>query len=223
MTMTATSIHPQYASRPQYSPAEELANVITGGLGLLLSIAGLAVLVTLAAIYADAWAVTASAVYGATLVLGYASSTLYHAASNPRRKNALRKVDHAAIFTLIAGTYTPFMLVNLRGPWGWAFFGIVWGLALAGIAVKFWFTGRYVKLSTSIYIAMGWLIVIAAKPMVAGVPAESLWLLLAGGLCYTGGALFYMRKKLRFHHAIWHGFILAGSITHYLAILLAMV
>ncbi|MDF9827979.1 hemolysin III [Ereboglobus sp. PH5-5] len=215
--MTATNIH------PQYSPGEELANIITGGLGLLLSVAGFVVLVTLAAVYADAWAVTASAIYGTTLVLGYASSTIYHAVKNPRRKHVLRKVDHAAIFTLIAGTYTPFMLVNLRGPWGWTFFGIVWGLALAGIIMKFWFTGRFIKLSTAIYIAMGWLIVIAAKPMISGVPAVSLWLLLAGGLCYTGGALFYIQKKLRFHHAIWHGFILAGSITHYLAILYAMV
>ncbi|MDR1011403.1 MAG: hemolysin III family protein [Opitutaceae bacterium] len=215
--MTASNIH------PQYSPAEELANVITGGLGLVLSVAGLGVLVTLAAVYADAWAVAASSVYGATLILGHAASTVYHAAKNPLRKQVLRKIDHAAIFTLIAGTYTPFMLVNLRGPWGWTFFGIVWGLALAGIMMKFRFTGRYVKLSTAIYIAMGWLIVIAAKPMIAEVPATSLWLLLAGGLCYTGGALFYMQKKLRFHHAIWHGFILAGGITHYLAILYAVV
>lgn len=215
--MTVTKAH------QQYSPAEELANVITGGLGLLLSVGGLALLVTLAAVHADAWAVTASSIYGATLVLGYAASTIYHAAKDPQRKHVLRKIDHAAIFTLIAGTYTPFMLVNLRGPWGWTFFGIVWALALAGIVMKFRFTGRYIKLSTAIYMAMGWLIVIAAKPMIAGVPAVSLWLLLAGGLCYTGGALFYMQKKLRFHHAIWHGFILAGSITHYLAILYAMV
>ena len=213
--MTATTIS-------QYSPSEELANVITGSVGLVLGIAGFVVLVTLSAIHADAWAVISSAIYGTTLILGYAASVFYHGAKNPRTKATLRKVDHAAIFTLIAGTYTPFMLVNLRGPWGWTFFGIAWGLALAGIVMKFWFTGRFIKLSTAIYIAMGWMIAIAAKPMIAGVPAISLWLLLAGGLCYTGGSLFYIRKKLRYHHAVWHVFILAGSITHYMAILFAI-
>jgi len=207
---------------PQYSPAEELANAITGGVGLVFSVAGLAVLVTLAAVYADARAVTAAAVYGATLIAGFTTSTLYHAVRNPRRKLVLRKWDHAAIFTLIAGTYTPIALVNLRGPWGWGLFGVAWGLAVAGIIMKIWLTGRFIKVSTAIYIAMGWMIVVAAKPMLSGVvPTVSLWLLLAGGLCYTGGAVIYMQKKLPFHHAVWHVFILAGSTTHYLAILFA--
>ena len=221
MTASATASTP--AQAPQYSPVEELANTITGGVGLVLSVAGLAVLVTLAALRADAWAVTAAAIYGATLIAGYATSTLYHAARNPRRKLVLRKWDHAAIFTLIAGTYTPITLVNLRGPWGWALFGAAWGLAVAGIVMKIRLTGRFIKLSTAIYVAMGWMIVVAAKPMLSGaVPKVSLWLLLAGGLCYTGGAVFYMQKRLRFHHAVWHVFILAGSITHWLAILFAV-
>jgi len=220
--MTATSTTSTYSA--QYSPVEELANAVTGGVGLVLSVAGFVVLVTLAAIYADAWAVGAAVVYGATLIAGFATSTLYHAARNPRRKLVLRKWDHAAIFTLIAGTYTPITLVNLRGPWGWTLFGVIWGLAVAGIVMKIWFTGRFIKLSTAIYVAMGWMVVVAAKPMLSGVvPVVSLWLLLAGGLCYTGGAVVYMQKKLPFHHAVWHVFILAGSITHYLAILFATV
>jgi len=220
MTATATITTPAYT--PQYSPVEELVNAITGGVGLVLSVAGLAVLVTLAAVYADAWAVTAAAVYGTTLIAGYATSTLYHAVRNPQCKLTLRKWDHAAIFTLIAGTYTPITLVNLRGPWGWTLFGVIWGLAVAGIIMKIWLTGRFIKLSTAIYIAMGWMVVVAAKPMLSGVmPRVSLWLLLAGGLCYTGGAIFYMRKRMPFHHAVWHLFILAGSITHWLAILFA--
>ena len=226
MNVPATTATPACAPAPhpaQYSPVEELANAITGGVGLVLSIVGLAVLVTLAAVYADAWAVTAAAVYGTTLIVGYATSTLYHAVRNPRRKLVLRKWDHAAIFALIAGTYTPITLVNLRGPWGWTLFGVIWGLAVAGIVMKIWFTGRFIKLSTAIYVAMGWMVVVAAKPMLSGVvPRVSLWLLLAGGLCYTGGAIFYMQKKLPFHHAVWHVFILAGSITHWLAILFAV-
>ena len=209
--------------QPQYTAAEELANTITGGIGLFLSIGGLAVLVTLAAVYANAWAITTAAIYGATLIFSFASSTVYHLVRAPHRKQMCRKWDHASIFVLIAGTYTPILLVNLRGPWGWWLFGIVWGLALAGAVLKFWFAGRFIKLSTAVYVAMGWLIVVAAKPMLSGVvPPVSLWLLLAGGLCYTGGAVFYVMKKLPYHHAVWHLFILGGSVTHYLAILFAI-
>lgn len=202
-----------------YSPGEELANSITHGLGLVLSIAGLCVLVTLAALQADAWAVVSSAIFGATLVMLYTSSTLYHSFRSERAKLLLRKFDHAAIYLLIAGTYTPFMLVNLRGPWGWSIFGVIWGLALIGIILKFWFTGRFRVISTLCYVAMGWLIVIATKPLLTAVPKPGLWLLLAGGLCYTGGTLFYLWKSLRFHHAVWHLFVLAGSICHYFAVL----
>lgn len=212
------------ASTPaQYTVGEEIANSATHGLGILLSIAGLAVLVTLAALRSDAWAVVGAAIFGASLILLYSTSTLYHSFRNEALKRFLRKCDHAAIFILIAGSYTPFMLVNLRGPWGWSLFGVVWGLALAGVALKFWFTGRFKLLSTLLYIGMGWLIVIALKPMLASVTPAGMWLLLAGGLCYTGGAAFYMMKKLPYHHAIWHGFVMAGSICHYFAIMYAII
>lgn len=208
---------------PQYTLGEEIANGATHGIGILLSIAGLAVLVTLAALRSDAWAVVGAAIFGSTLILLYSTSTLYHSFRDETLKRFLRKCDHAAIFLLIAGSYTPFMLVNLRGAWGWSIFGVVWGLALVGIVLKFWFTGRFRLLSTLIYVGMGWLIVIAIKPMLASVTPVGMWLLLAGGLCYTGGAVFYLLKKMPYHHAVWHGFVMAGSICHYFAIMNAII
>jgi hemolysin III len=184
----------------------------------VLSIAGLAVLVTLSALHNDAWAVVSSAIYGTTLIALYLSSTLYHSLRPPAAKRILRKFDHAAIFLLIAGTYTPFVLVPLRGPWGWSLFGIVWGLALVGIILKFWFTGRFRALSTGIYIGMGWLIVIALKPLYNAMSLPGVLCLIAGGLCYTGGVFFYTRKQMPYHHAIWHLFVLAGSIFQYFSI-----
>jgi len=134
-----------------------------------------------------------------------------------------RKIDHAAIFVLIAGSYTPFLLVNLRGPWGWSLFGIVWGLAAAGMVLKFWFTGRFRFASTLLYLGMGWLLVVATRPLLTVVPPTGLWLLLAGGLCYTGGTVFYLWKSRRYHHAVWHGCVLAGSICHFFAVLRSVV
>lgn len=207
----------------QYTLGEEIANSTTHGVGLLLSIAGLAVLVTLAALRSDAWAVVGAAIFGSSLILLYTTSTLYHSFTNERVKYFLRKCDHAAIFILIAGSYTPFMLVNIRSALGWSLFGVVWGLALVGIILKFWLTGRFRLLSTLIYVGMGWLIVIALQPMLANVTPAGMWLLFIGGLCYTGGAVFYMMKKLRYHHAIWHAFVMAGSICHYFAIMYAII
>jgi hemolysin III len=198
---------------------EEVANTITHGIGLLLSIVGFVVLLVLAALRGTAWHIVACSIYGATLICLYTASTLYHAVISPRVKRALRIFDHSAIYLLIAGTYTPFLLVSLRGPWGWSLFGVIWGLALAGVLFKFWFVERFVILSTAVYIAMGWLVVIAAKPVITHVPFTALIWLLAGGLAYTGGVIFFAAKRIPYSHAIWHLFVLAGSICHYFAVL----
>lgn len=192
-------------------------------MGTALSVAGLAVLVTLASLRGDAWSVTSTAIFGTTLVLLYTASTLYHSFRGERIKRLLRKFDHAAIFLLIAGTYTPFVLVSLRGPWGWSLFGVIWGLAIAGVTVKCWFTGRFEVLSTLLYIAMGWLVVIALRPMLHAVTPAGLWLLLAGGLSYTVGTAFYAWSRLPYHHAVWHLFVLGGSVCHFFAVLVAVV
>ena len=202
-----------------YTPREELANVVTHGLGIVLSVAGLVLLVTCAGLRgADAWYVTSTAIFGVTLVLLYTTSTLYHSFRDEHLKRLLRKFDHAAIFLLIAGSYTPFLLVTLRGPWGWSLFGVVWGLAVVGIVLKFWFTGRFRVVSTLIYIAMGWLVLTALKPLSLALPREGVWLLLVGGFCYTGGAAFYLWKRLPYHHAVWHLWVLAGSACHWAAV-----
>ena len=206
------------ASAAAYTPREELANAVTHGIGIVLSLAGLTLVVKLASLHGDAWHVTSTAIFGVSLVLLYTTSTLYHAFRDEARKRLLRKFDHAAIFLLIAGTYTPFLLVTLRGPWGWSLFGVVWGLAAAGIALKFWLAGRFRVVSTLIYIAMGWLVLIAIRPLSLALAPAGLWLLLAGGLCYTGGAVFYLWKRLPYHHAVWHLWVLAGSSCHWAAV-----
>lgn len=198
---------------------EELANTVTHGLGLVLSIAGFVVLLVLAILRGTAWHIVACSIYGATLICLYAASTLYHAVVSPRVKRVLRILDHSAIYLLIAGTYTPFLLLNLRGPWGWSLFGVIWGLAFAGILFKFWFVGHFEFLSTAVYIAMGWLVVIAAKPVLTHVSGTTLLWLLAGGLFYTAGVVFYAWKRLPYSHAVWHLFVLAGSTCHYFAVL----
>jgi len=198
---------------------EEIANAITHGIGLLLSIAGFVVLLVLAALRGTAWHIVACSIYGATLICLYAASTLYHAVISPRVKRALRIFDHSAIYLLISGTYTPFLLVSLRGPWGWSLLGVIWGLALAGVLFKFWFVERFAILSTVVYIAMGWLVVIAAKPVITHLSLTAIIWLLAGGLAYTGGVIFFAAKRIPYSHAIWHLFVLAGSICHYFAVL----
>lgn len=198
---------------------EEIANSVTHGIGLLLSIAGFVVLLVFAILRGTASHVIACSVYGATLVCLYAASTLYHAVISPRLKRALKIFDHSAIYLLIAGTYTPFLLLYLRGAWGWSLFGVVWGLAFAGILFKFWFVDHFQYLSTAVYLIMGWLVVIAAKPVLAHVPTPSLLWLLAGGLLYSSGVIFYAWKRLPYSHVVWHLFVLAGSACHYIAIL----
>ena len=197
----------------------ELANSLTHGAGLALSVAGCAVLVTLAALRGTAWHIVACSVYGGTLVCLYAASTMYHSVRSRRWKRFWRIVDHSSIYLLIAGTYTPFMLVNLRGAWGWSLFGVVWGLAVAGILFKVWFVDRVPVASTIVYLLMGWLAVIAVKPLVAMVPTGGLEWILAGGVLYTAGVGFFAWEKLPYHHAIWHVFVIGGSVCHYVAIL----
>lgn len=199
---------------------EETINAVTHGAGAVLGAAGLAVLVALAALRGDAWHVVSCAIYGATLVLLFTSSTLYHSFRGPRVKHVFRVIDHSSIYLLIAGTYTPFLLVSLRGGWGWSLFGVVWGLALAGIAFQVFFVDRFRLAQTLIYLGMGWLVVVATRPLLQRVPPGGLLWLLAGGLSYTLGAVFYLWKKLPYHHGIWHLFVLAGSVCHYFAILL---
>jgi len=221
-TRATTARNAGSSSRPasRYSSREELANSITHGTGAALSVAGLAVLVTLAALRGDGWRVVSFAIYGASLVLLYLFSTLYHAARRARLKRFFRVLDHAAIFLLIAGSYTPFTLVTLRGPWGWTIFGLIWACAVAGIVTTVVFLNSPRWVIAGFYIGMGWLAVVAIKPLVLALPLGALVLMFAGGLAYTGGVAFYVWQSLPFNHAIWHLFVLAGSVLHYLCVLL---
>ncbi len=205
--------------KPRYTTAEEVANSITHGVGLILAIAGLAVLTTYASRLGNVWHMVSCVVFASTLILQYAFSTLYHSIPQPRAKNLMRLLDHSAIFLLIAGTYTPFMLVNLRGVWGWTLFGIIWSLALLGVLFQVSLLHRWQKLSLALYIGMGWVVLAAFKPMLNEVAPGGLILLFLGGLAYTTGVIFYRWKTLRYHHAIWHGFVLAGSTLHFFAVL----
>lgn len=206
-------------SRTQ-SRGEEIANSVTHGAALLASIAGLIALVGITARGGDAWQIVGGAVFGATLVLMYSTSTLYHALPSGTAKRVFRVLDHAAIYLLIAGTYTPFMLGVLRGAWGWTLLVIVWSLALFGIVAKSTLGFRYPRLSTALYLAMGWLIVVAVRPLVTYVQPAGLAWLAAGGLAYTGGVAFYVTDtRLRFGHALWHLFVIAGSVCHFVGVL----
>jgi hemolysin III len=202
-----------------YSTAEEIANSVTHGIGLLLSICGLALLVVFAKLHGNGWHLTASAIFGSTLIFSYGASTLYHGIPNPNAKRILKVIDHIAIYLLIAGTYTPFTLISLRGPWGWSLFGIIWGLALLGVVLKITMLGRFARFSTLVYLLMGWMILVAVKPLLAVIAPSGLLLLLWGGLAYSVGVIFYLWKKLPYSHAIWHLFVLAGSLFHYFAVL----
>ena len=207
-------------SLPQVVVREEVANSVTHGLGLLASLVGTFVLVSLSLERGEAWHMVSAAVYGVTLVALYAASTLYHALKGTEARGVLRVVDHCAIYLLIAGTYTPVTLVSLRGGWGWALFGAVWSLAAAGIIFKVFATGRFSVLSTVAYVLMGWLCIVAAKPMFVLLSPGALALLGAGGVLYTAGIVFYHSKRVPYSHAVWHLFVVAGSVCHYLAIAL---
>jgi len=210
----ATNIH---ANR--YSRTEEIANSIIHGVGIVYAVAGLAVLAAFASLLGNTWHIVSTSIYGATQILLYTSSTLYHSIPIERAKKVLRTLDHSAIFLLIAGTYTPFALVNLRGPWGWTLFGVVWALAILGITLQSFMLKQRRWVNALPYVAMGWLIVVAVKPLLANVAPGGLLLLLGGGLAYMVGSVFYVWKRLKFNHAIWHGFVLLGSVLHFFAIL----
>jgi hemolysin III len=201
------------------SLGEEIANAVSHGVGLLASIAALPILVLAAATRGDAPLVVACTIFAASLILLYAASTLYHAIPHPRAKRALRVVDHTAIYLLIAGSYTPFALGVLRGVWGWSLLGVVWVLALSGILFKTTLGFRFPRLSTLLYLLMGWLAVVAARPLYLNLPAAGLAWLVAGGLLYTGGVFFYRWERLRYGHLVWHLFVLAGSACHFWAVL----
>lgn len=199
---------------------EEVANSVSHGVGLCLAIAGAVILIVRASMQGDAWRVVSFSIYSSSLILLYAASTLYHSFSLERKRYILKILDHSAIYLLIAGTYTPFTLVSIRGAWGWSLFGGIWGLALAGILFKIFFVNKLKTLSIIIYLCMGWLVIIAFKPAIEHIPGSGLILLVIGGIIYSLGVIFYSREKMPFHHLIWHLFVIGGSICHYFAILL---
>lgn len=206
------------ATKRQQTKSEEVANAITHGLGAALSVVGLVVLVLRASETGDPWRIVSFSVFGATMVLLYVGSTLYHSLAHTRARKIFKILDHSLIYLLIAGTYTPFLLVYLRGPWGWSLIGVLWGLALAGAVFKALFADRFSGVSTALYLGMGWAGAIAVKPLLQEVPMSALQWLLAGGVAYSVGTAVYVRRSLKYHHAIWHLFVLAGTGCHFIAV-----
>lgn len=202
-----------------YTLGEEIANAITHGVGSLLAIAGLVLLIVFSSIYGNPWYIVSFTIYGSSLVILYTMSTIYHSLPRGIAKNVFEILDHSSIYLLIAGTYTPFELVTLRGPIGWTLFGITWGMTVIGILFKVFFVKKFVVLSTLIYIIMGWMIVFAIKPLLERLPVNGIIFLVLGGTFYTVGTIFYIRRKMKYHHAIWHLFVLGGSAMHFFAIL----
>ncbi|GBF41746.1 hemolysin III [Leptospira ellinghausenii] len=205
----------------EYSIGHEIANAVTHGIGGGLSIAGLSLLLTMAVLYGDIWHVVSSAIYGATLIILYLASTLYHGIYHTATKKVFKVIDHASIYLLIAGTYTPFTLVSLRenSEWGWVLFGVIWILALIGVILLLLFPGKYSGLRVAVYIIMGWLAIFVMKDIRTAIGVGGMSWLVAGGLSYTFGVIFYLWDRLPMNHAIWHLFVLSGSICHFFAIL----
>jgi hemolysin III len=199
--------------------AEERVSMLTHALGAMLAVAALILLIVYSARAHDTRRIVAVSIYGSSLVLMYCTSTFYHLTRSPRLKRALKILDHASIYTLIAGTYTPILLIAMRGYWGWSLFGVVWGIALAGVILKLFFVDRFEPLSVSLYVLMGWLVLVGAKPLFASVPLAGIGWLFAGGISYTGGVVFFLWDGLPFNHAIWHLFVIAGSVCHFLAVM----
>jgi hemolysin III len=204
---------------PKQSVKEEVANAITHGIGVGIAIAALVILVVHAARISDTWKIVSFSIYGATMIIMFLSSTLYHSFSKPYLKRFFRILDHSSIFLLIAGTYTPVTIGSMRGGWGWTLFGVIWGLTIIGICLKVFVMSKRKWISIVVYLAMSWIILIAIKPLVAVVTREFMIWILAGGAAYSLGVIFYTARKLPFHHAIWHLFVLAGSICHFFAML----
>lgn len=208
----------------QYSKTEEFWNWFTHGVGIAFAIAALTVLVTLASIYSDAWSIVSCAIFGTSMIILYTASSAYHAAGNEKAKKLLKKFDHIAIYYLIAGSYTPFLLVSLRSTVAWTLFGIIWTLAILGTFLKIFLSNSGTKIwSISLYLAMGWLIVFISGKLFSMLPATGLVFLVLGGLFYTGGVFFYIKKKRKYSHAIWHVFVLLGTIMHFFAVLFSCV
>lgn len=205
-------------NQKNYSFGEEVAHSLTHGIGAIASIGALVVMLVWASRYGDGWHVASVAIYGSSLVLLYTASTLYHALPSPRLKYFFQQADHAAIYVLIAGTYTPFLLVNLRGAWGWSLLALVWSIAILGVVIELALRERKKWLSLSLYLGLGWMALIAINPMLDSVALGGLLLLLAGGLAYSLGVSFYVWKSLKYHHAVWHLFVLAGSVLHFLSV-----
>ena len=201
-----------------YSPKEEKINIISHDVGFILSIVAFVLLVGHANLHGDVWHIVIFSIFGASLIILYAASTFYHSAKKSELRNRLKIMDHASIYVLIAGTYTPFTLVTLKGTIGWVLFGISWGLALTGIILKLFFTGKYNLISTIMYVLMGWVIVFAIKPLINNLPLEGLLWLFAGGISYTIGAILYSIKNIKFNHAIFHMFVLIGSFCHFMSV-----
>ncbi len=212
------------AVKRPYTVREEIWSSLIHGIGIALSLAGLIVLVMLAAQNGNVWVVVSTAIFGVSMVVLYTASTLYHAIPNPEIKLKLKKFDHISIYYLIAGTYTPFMLVNMRGSVGWTVFGIIWGLALVGTVLKLCTQGSGTKAwSIGLYLLMGWLVVFASKQLAARLPDIGLTFLVLGGLFYTLGIFFYVWKSRQYTHAVWHFFVLSGTVMHFFAVLYSCV
>ena len=201
-----------------YSPLEEKINIISHACGLVLSVLALVLMLVRASQYGNLWHIVSASIFGASLIALYAASTIYHSAKDPQRRARLRVIDHATIYTLIAGTYTPFTLVVLNGGVGWMVFGASWAMAFTGITLKLFFTGRFNVLSTLMYVLMGWIIVFAISPLIENLSTQGLFWLFAGGVAYTTGAILYSIKKIKFNHAIFHMFVLLGSACHFVSV-----
>jgi len=201
-----------------YSPIEEKINIISHAIGFILSIVALVLLVRHATLHGDVWHIVSFSIFGASLIILYAASTFYHSAKKSEIRNRLKIIDHASIYVLIAGTYTPFTLVTLNGTIGWVIFATSWGLALTGIILKLFFTGKYNLISTIMYVLMGWVIIFAIKPLINNLPLEGLLWLFAGGISYTIGAALYSIKKIKLNHAVFHMFVLIGSFCHFMSV-----
>jgi hemolysin III len=201
-----------------YPPAEERINIVSHAVGFVLSVVALVLLVRHASINGDAWHVVSFSIFGVSLAVLFAASTVYHSVKDPQFRRKMRIVDHASIYILIAGTYTPFTLVTLNGFTGWVVFGVTWGMAVTGIILKLFFTGRYDSISTLMYVFMGWIIVFAINPLIENLSSDGLFWLVAGGMAYTTGAILYSIKKIRFNHAIFHVFVLLGAGCHFISV-----
>ena len=204
----------------EYSVVEEITHAVTHGIGVILSIAGLSWMLYVSIVASDAWRIVASAVYGTTLIALFLASTVYHSMYASRHREVFKLLDHCAIYLLIAGTYTPFLLVAMRSDTGWWLFGTVWALATAGIVKKLWFRHRFPKLSLASYLVLGWLIVVAAPQMAEAIGPNGMAWLVAGGISYSVGAIFYALERMPFNHAVWHIFVLAGGVCHFFGVAL---